>query len=145
MRGKRNAGWYGLALLLGVGLVGACGGMETDDAQLSRGHAVPEFDRVNLPPDVLVDVDGPVYHSSLRPRMPGAKRPGDLTLQGPVRRPQLVTPEPAEPTQRDSLVRCGEDELVDLRFDPDHCGECNRACATPYCYNGVCTWQPFGR
>jgi hypothetical protein len=144
MSRKRNAGWYGLALLLGVGLMGACGGMEVDEAQFESGKAVPEFDRANLPPDVLVDVDGPVYNAALRARMPKAKRPWDPTLKRPVKRPPPVQTQPADPPQRDPLVRCGE-ELVDIRFDPDHCNGCFNACATQFCYERACTSKPFGR
>ncbi len=43
------------------------------------------------------------------------------------------------------LEECG-DECVDLRFDPDRCGQCDNRCAVPdggipICYEGICDFE----
>jgi hypothetical protein len=145
MTRNRNAAWYGLALLLGVSLVGACGGMEVADAQFEGGQAGLGFDHVNLGPDELVDLDGLAQEPTLMPRMPKAKRPWDPSLKRPAQRPPQPVTEQIDVPGRNPLVRCGDDELVDLMWDPNHCGDCFQACATAYCVEGVCSPDVYGR
>jgi len=113
--------------------------MEIDDAQFEDGPVDPGFDNANLGPDELLDEQRPAYDPLLMPRMPEAEQQGDPTVKRPERRPPRPGTDPIDPTlERDSRVRCGDDGLVDLLWDPDHCGACHNACASRFCVSGIC-------
>jgi hypothetical protein len=146
MRARCNAGWYGLMLVLCVGLVGACGGEESDEW---RSGFEPRFVHPDLPPDVLLDLERPAFNPSmgpsLQPRVVGARRPWDHMVRCKAKRPTLDGTGLVDPDlERTGLVLCGEN-WVDTTSDPDHCGGCNQACATPYCDDSACVSALDGR